>query len=363
MKKLVHLFWGIITKPQKTFLEIRKSSSIREGLMVTTISLLFGYLQLYFHPEIKLEDLGLTTPFKFVAFFLIALSIYFILAGILHSLAKARKLDSTYPRVLNIFLFSSAPQILLFPLQSLLIASKINIAYTVIGWIGSLWSITLIIIGINVSLSIKKRSSIYLCLRSCLIPLILIGFILFMVIFMRAHFKEQLSELISVLPEGYREEFISNLPEKVRSMLSEEIQSVPPKEFPLVKKEVTPRISFDPKCFPEIIGVISDIMEKGALKLVVIGSIYPKIRIRFRAPSFTDVFSFVRILEASPIFKYVEIKSMRKIAKEKANGYVEYIEAEVVCDIDERANDRAFREEKLEILKNEFIAEFKEFNK
>jgi len=134
---------------------------------------------MFLHPEFKKLIESLPLFFYLSIFFIIASP--FVLAAILNCFAKAAKLNSTYIQVLNVFLFSSSPYIILFPLQLLSIFTKFLIVHSIVSWISSLWGIALVIVGISTALSISKKRSVFLYLAALFI--IFAVFILLGVVF------------------------------------------------------------------------------------------------------------------------------------------------------------------------------------
>lgn len=180
MEKLVHLFWGIITKPQKTFKDIKETRPTREGLIILISSLLLSYiLFLFVLKGLPDQDTYWSNPAKYMVLLSFLLGSIFILiaASILNYLAKAAKLESSYLSVLNIFLFASVPYIITFPISLLFVlflVSKIVVLKHIIGWATWLWYIILIVIGNSVVLSISIKRSLGLCLRVFLMLFLLI---------------------------------------------------------------------------------------------------------------------------------------------------------------------------------------------
>lgn len=170
MDRLIHLFWGVITNPEETFKEIKESNPVREGLIIMLGAYLLSLFFSCIDPETsQLKQRLIGTPFMFWGL-LLALAVPFVMAGILNYLAKAAKLDSTYPRVLSVILLASAPpRIILFALQSVLILLKVSILYSIAAWLATLWALVLVVIGLSIALSISLKRSVGLYLRTFLI--------------------------------------------------------------------------------------------------------------------------------------------------------------------------------------------------
>jgi hypothetical protein len=173
MDRLTHLFLGVITEPQKTFLEIKETRPIREGLFIMIVSVIL-YLLLLFQPssaEIIIPKIEKGTTYFILSYCLGAI-VPFIFAWVLNYFARSAKLESTYTGILNVFLFSYVTILVLFPFLFLAVILKMKLFYGIVSWAASLWAIMLVVIGIGTTLMIPKGRSVILYLRTFLILLI-----------------------------------------------------------------------------------------------------------------------------------------------------------------------------------------------
>lgn len=182
MEKLIHLFWGIITKPWETFKEIKEIRPIREGIAIMLFSLLLSNLLLWLHPAIY--ELKRLSALYIIFNFFMGIVILLVLTSILNYLAKTAKLESNYQGILNIFLFASSPYIITFPVSLLFAVSKIVVLQSIIHWGTLLWCIVLVVIGVSAVLSVPTKRSLGLCLRAFLmlfLAVILLGLVFGMI--------------------------------------------------------------------------------------------------------------------------------------------------------------------------------------
>ncbi len=175
MKKVLKLAWGIITKPVPTFERIKKEKPFADGLLVFffTYSLLI-LSSFIFEPEPILKEFDFFIKFHplwqalIVTAGLLILSFLALLlgAGIINLIARLFRGKGAFKSLLNCALFISAVYYLIvFPLNVLFTALKLETAASIIFVAVSLWALILFITAIKTiyNFSLLRSISTYLC--------------------------------------------------------------------------------------------------------------------------------------------------------------------------------------------------------
>ena len=174
MGKVSKLAWGIITKPVPTFKKIKEEKPFADGLLIFFFTLSLLILSSFiFEPEAIFEEPGFLVKFHplwqalIVTASLLILSFLTLLLGIgiINLFARLFKGKRAFKGLLNCALFISAVYLIVFPLNTLFAALKLETAVFIISIMVYLWAVILLIAAIKTiyKFSLLRSISTYLC--------------------------------------------------------------------------------------------------------------------------------------------------------------------------------------------------------